>query len=92
MDDYLVAVAEAIRAELPPEHRGGEDGLFLLYALLARTKGPATTAADVHDAWAAWQAIRDEDHPARVPFEALSAEVQGRDLPFLHAIHRVSGT
>lgn len=88
--DYLTALAEAVRAELPPEHRDGDSGLFLLYALLARTKGEATTAADVHDAWAAWKAIGGDAHESLVPFSDLSAEVQDRDLPFLRAIHAVS--
>jgi len=90
--DYLTATAEEIRRHLPREHRSGEPRLFLLYALLARTKGLETTAADVHDAWAAWKAIAGEQHEAIVPFESLSREVQDQDLPFLHAIHQVART
>lgn len=63
---------------------------MLLYALLARTKGVDTTAEDVHDAWAAWKAIRGVDHEARVPFADLRADVQAQDAPFLHAIHEVA--
>lgn len=88
--DYLSAIAEAIRAELPPEHRDGDRELLLIYAVLVRAKGEATTAEDVHDAWAAWKAMRDLDHDSLVPFSALSADVQGQDDPFVQAIHRVA--
>jgi hypothetical protein len=88
--DYLTVIAEAIRAEVPPEHRDGDDELFLIYALLVRAKGIETTAEDVHDAWATWKAIRGMPHDALVPFAQLSAEVQAQDAPFLSAIHRVA--
>lgn len=88
--DYLTAIAEAIRAEVPPAHQDGDRELFLIYALLVRAKGVETTAEDVHDAWAVWKSMRSLDHDALVPFEQLSGEVQAQDAPFLDAIHRVA--
>lgn len=88
--DYLTTLAAAIRAEVPPEHQDGDGELFLIYALLVRAKGVETTAEDVHDAWAAWKAMRGLEHDSLVPFAELSADVQAQDAPFLAAIHRVA--
>jgi hypothetical protein len=86
----MASISEAIRAALPPEHQDGHPAIFMVYALLARVKGLETTAADVHDAWAAWKAITGADHDALVPFDELSEEVQEKDDPFVRAIHEVA--
>ena len=90
---YLREIAERIRRGLPPgtPTPPDSDELFLLYALLARSKGGATTAEDVHDAWAAWQVSRNPDHPALVPYEQLSPQARDEDEPFLVAIRRATG-
>ena len=86
---YIRELAESIRNEvddgLVPDDA---DVLFLLYAVLARTKGAQVTAPDVHDAWAAWKEICGADHESAVPFEELAKHVQAEDQPFVDAIHR----
>jgi hypothetical protein len=86
---YLSDDAQLIRRMLPPEARPPEDAgdLFLIYAVLLRAKGDQVTAADVHDAWAAWTEARNPDHAALLPFDALSPGTQRQDLPYVHAIH-----
>ena len=42
--------------------------LFLIYAVLMRTKGTAATLSDVHDAWAAWRVDSAPLHKSLVPF------------------------
>ena len=89
---YLAQDAALIRAELPPQERlpATCDALFLLYAVLMRAKGEAVTAADVHDAWAAWTVSTRGEHQCLVPFESLDPDVQARDLPYVEAIRRAA--
>lgn len=89
MSVYLAEDAALIRSLLAPGARPPEDAeaLFLGYAVLMRAKGLACTAADVHDAWSAWQLARDPRHKALVPFGDLPPAVQKEDLPYLDAIH-----
>jgi hypothetical protein len=86
---YLTEAARLIRENLPSDARPPEDSddLFLLYALLLRSKGDEVTAADVHDAWAAWMELQDPSHAAIVPFCELPAATQDMDLPYVRAIH-----
>lgn len=86
---YLSETARIIRDNLQPDASPPEnsDSLFLLYAVLLRSKGEAVTAADVHDAWAAWMESRRPNHPAIVPFDKLPASVQETDLSYVRAIH-----
>lgn len=87
---YLAEDAKLIRRLLPHEAANQPDdaeSLFLGYAVLMRVKGLGCTAADVHDAWAAWMLGRDPLHPALVPFDSLPPDVQRQDLPFVYAIH-----
>jgi hypothetical protein len=88
---YLREVAERLRAELadrlPPDDA---DDLLLIYAVLARAKGEAVSAEDVHDAWTAWKEIRGESHPSAVPFAELPSAVQAQDEPFVQAIRSVA--
>jgi hypothetical protein len=60
-----------------------------LYALLALAKGEQVTAADVHDAWAAWMQEGNREHPAIRPFEELDSSAQRADEPFVKAIKAV---
>ena len=85
---YLRADAALIRGLLPPQARppADADSPFLLYAVLMRAKGEQVTAADVHDAWAAWMDNRDPGHTALVPFEELSLATQREDEPYVQAI------
>lgn len=90
---YLDDVASAIRAEVPSDVMPEEDDLdqlFRVYALLARTKGQATTVTDVHDAWATWMLGRGEDHESIKPFDHLDRATKREDEPFLRAIHKVA--
>ena len=85
---YLDGLAAAIRAHVPegriPE--GDADELFRLYAALVRAKGSATTESDVHDAWSAWMAARDPEHPSLVAYEDLDPSVQDQDRVFAAAV------
>jgi hypothetical protein len=71
----------------PPQK---SEGLFILYAVLMRAKGESVTAADVHDAWAAWIMSTQAEHKSLVPFESLDPDVQQEDLPYVEAIHRAA--
>ena len=90
---YLRDDARLIRSHLPPHARPPHDveGLFLLYAVLMRAKGEHVTDVDVHDAWAAWTEMRNPDHAALVPFEALDEATQRQDLPYVEAIRAAAG-
>ena len=65
---YLEEIAAAIEARVPPDVMPNEDdvdGLFRIYALLARVKGEQVTAEDVHDAWALWMIGQQRVHSRR---------------------------
>lgn len=85
---YLNDLADTIRACVPKgtDIPDAADDLFILYALLARVKGHAVRARDVHDAWSVWMARVDPHHEALVPFDELDEETQQEDGPFLCAI------
>ena len=86
---YITDAAALIRENLPNDEMPprDSDSLFLLYAVLLRCKGEHVTAADVHDAWAAWMAVQNPVHDAIVPFDELPAATQDMDLPYVQAIH-----
>jgi hypothetical protein len=88
MDD----VADLVRECLPSEARPPEDAtaLFLIYALLVRAKGDATTAEDVHDAWSAWMATVNPEHDALLRFDELSPEARAQDTAYVHAIQEAA--
>lgn len=92
MTSYLAEDAALIRAELPPQARppAQSEALFLLYAVLMRAKGEAVTAADVHDAWAAWTESTQGEHESLVPFDSLDPDIQDEDLPYVEAIRRAA--
>jgi hypothetical protein len=89
---YLDQLAAEIQRRISPDHLPQENTgtLFRLYALLALAKGTAVTAADVHNAWAAWMQERDPAHPSIKPFEQLDAKTQASDEPFAQAIRAVA--
>ena len=92
--NYLESDAALIVSCLPEEIDGEitEDQLPLFhnYAVLMRTKGVDTQLEDVHDAWASWASAAQPDHPALVPFEELTPEIQALDQPFLDAIREAA--
>ncbi len=89
---YLEEIASDIQAEVDPAVLPDDDTrmLFVLYAVLADSRGSAVTAHDVHDAWSAWMILRGEEHRSLVPFEELPPDVQAEDEPFVEAIRRVA--
>jgi hypothetical protein len=92
MNSYIRDVAEAIRLELDPDLLPdmNADLLFLIYAVLALSKGEAVTRRDVHDAWSAWMEASGEPHASLVPFDQLDPATQDEDEPFVAAIRRVA--
>lgn len=89
---YLDELATEIERQVPADLLPGGDtrSLFRLYALLALAKGRAVDAADVHNAWAAWMQERNPHHRSIKPFEALDADTQAADEPFVEAIRAVA--
>ena len=89
---YLDEIAAQVRAALPPSTLPEEDAaaLFRLYAVLVLVKGVDTSAADVHDVWAAWKAERNPADADIRPFEELDSRTQEADEPFGEAIRAVA--
>ena len=86
-----LAVAIYREAEGPDDMPLNLAPLYLGYAVLALAKGPAVTAEDVHDAWAAWASeAYDDQHRSLVPFGQLTPAVQALDEPYVDAIRRVA--
>lgn len=86
--NYIQQDAELIRSLMAPGVGipDGAETLFLLYAVLMRSKGTAVTSADVHDAWAAWETMREPTHPSIHPYSDLDETIQREDAPFVRAI------
>lgn len=86
-DSYLDQAAAAIRAELHENPRDATPPqLMRLYAVLLRVKGAQVTAEDVHDAWSAWMAESQPQHPDIRPFSKLDGATRAADEPFVQAI------
>ena len=88
MATYIERMADLVASacgDLSPDEN--DKRLYRIYALLAFAKGETTTMEDVHDAWAAWRTDTFAAHPAIVPFDELSLDVQELDRPYLEAIH-----
>lgn len=84
---YIRRLANAIRADVPPELVPPDsDSLFLIYAALACSKPEGVKAEDVHHAWVAWMEMRGKSHQSMVPFVELPSAVQREDHPFVQAI------
>lgn len=88
LDDLAAEIERRLPADRLPD--GDTRSLFRLYALLALAKGHAVSAADVHNAWAAWMQERNPGHRSIKPFEVLDAETQASDEPFVEAIRAVA--
>jgi hypothetical protein len=85
IDDSALLIRSCLSSNVGvPEE---SEDLFRVYAVLARAKGKAVTATDVHDAWSAWMTSRDANHPSIIPFEDLDEETRKQDYPFVQAIH-----
>lgn len=85
---YLDEDAALIRSALanvaePPDK---SDYLFVLYAVLLRSKGEEVRLSDVHDAWTAWKLLTSDDHESLLPFDQLAPDVQAEDQPYVDAI------
>lgn len=89
---YLDLVADKIRSFVSEERIPSENAedLFLLYAVLLRTKGSEVTESDVHDAWSAWMANVDPDHESLVEYSELTPDVQDQDVTFASAIRKAA--
>jgi hypothetical protein len=96
---YIDEIAEEIyayvqgnepRLEVAPSMPEDERGLYLIYAVLALSKGEKVSGEDVHNAWAAWASIQGKDHPALQPYRTLTLAEQERDEPFRIAIAAVA--
>ena len=92
MKSYLSEDAALIRSCVPesasvPE---GTESLFLIYAVLMRSKGERVDASDVHDAWSAWMQIEGKRHISLISFEQLDVDTQLEDLPYVEAIRRAA--
>jgi hypothetical protein len=91
--NYLDAIAQSIRNQIPPEllPDGDTADLFRAYAVLALTCGAEATREDVHNSWVAWMLSRGQNHESMVPFSELDAATQNEDSPFVAAIRTAAG-
>jgi hypothetical protein len=64
--------------------------LFRIYAVLLLARGTQVTAADVHNAWAAWMLGHNAHHEQLKPFDQLDVDVAARDDRYVEAIRRVA--
>jgi hypothetical protein len=89
---YLDDLADTIRAEVPSSDVPNDDTrmLFRMYALLLLAKGANVDAEDVHNAWVAWMADRDDGHDALLPYADLPSDVAAEDQPYVNAIRAVA--
>ena len=85
---YLDDDASLIKSALPSHIKVPQDTdyLFVLYAVLMRSKGEAVQLTDVHDAWTAWKLLTSGSHESLVPFDQLEPDVQAEDQPYVDAI------
>lgn len=91
--NYLDAIADEIRAQVPdeavPDDKDTRD-LFRLYAVLMLAKGEAVSRKDVHNAWVAWMSARGQMHSSMRPFAELPDDTKAEDSPFVRAIRIVA--
>jgi hypothetical protein len=88
--NHLESLAEKIRVHVPSHHIPQENtrDLFLLYALLAITKGKFVNNEDVHNAWCCWMIMHHQTHPSLVQYSELPEEIKNEDSPFVEAIRK----
>lgn len=91
--NYLAALAEEIRREVPQHALPEEDtsALFTVYAVLLLAKGKEVGREDVHNAWTAWMLARGESHESMIPLKDLPPGIKEEDDAFVKAIRRVAG-
>ncbi len=91
-DSYINRIAAEIREAVPGDSvpESDADRLFLLYAVLALTRGEDVDARDIHNAWAAWMSTNDPEHESIVPFERLPTDVKREDEPYVAAVRTVA--
>lgn len=87
VDELASEIKSCVPSRVLPD--GDTRLLFRLYALLALTKGRSVRPEDVHDAWAIWMLDQNSNHRAIRPFDALDADTQAADVPYVRAIHAV---
>lgn len=89
--NYLEETADRIQQLVPADLLPPDsEALLLMYAVLARAKGTATTSEDVHDAWTAWMLMRGKRHRSIRAFDDLPAAVRAEDEPFAQAIRQAA--
>ncbi len=86
MKTYVDGLMRLARAEMPD----CDGDLLRLYSLLALVAGSEVSRENVHDAWSLWRSMTRPDHPAIIPFEELSLDVQNLDQPYVEAIQRLA--
>lgn len=94
--NYIDQIATDIYREMreegePPQPDAADMPLYRIYAVLALTTGTATTGAQVHDAWSAWQSGIMPEHRSIVEYDLLTPQVQALDEPYALAIRKVAG-
>ena len=89
---YLEELAEEIFSAVHPDRKfsGAERSLFIIYAVVSLAVGENVTAANVHDAWAAWALERSPSHASIRPFQDLPEIVRRKDERYADAIREVS--
>jgi len=86
MANYIDRIAAELAAKLPD----CSTDLLRVYALLVLVEGQNVTEEDVHNAWSVWRTVTRPGHPALVPFDELTPDVQALDTPYVEAIRAVA--
>ncbi|WP_425484526.1 DUF7701 domain-containing protein [Haloechinothrix aidingensis] len=91
--NYIDELAKVIRGKLPTRTLPSDDtyDLFRIYAVLLLAKGESVTPEDVHNAWVAWMASRDPNHPSLKPFSDLPSDIAASDEPYADTIRLIAG-
>lgn len=66
------------------------EDMLRFYTLLCLVRGEATSAEDVHQAWALATIRYNPAHRSLVPFGELAPEVRAMDEPYRDAIRRAA--
>jgi hypothetical protein len=82
MSNYIESAREILQKKL----NLSDEYLLDLYTLLVFTEGVNTSLEHVHDAWSIWKNRIRPDHHSLIPFNELSARVQGLDAKYAKAI------
>ena len=89
---YLEELAEEMFSTAHPDREASdaERSLFIIYAVVSLVVGGDVTAANVHDAWAAWALERHPSHPSIRPFQGLPEDVRRKGERYADAIRQFS--